>query len=172
MDRNNVVLVDRNDNPLGVMEKISAHQKGHLHRAFSIFVFNDNSEFLLQQRAEHKYHGAGLWSNTCCSHPQWGEAVDLSADERLKFEMGMECELKLIYSFIYHEEVENDLIEHELDYVFIGHSNENPIINEDEVQDYKWMSVSEILTDLESNPTKYTVWFRQAFPDLISKMKN
>ncbi|MCY1527233.1 Isopentenyl-diphosphate Delta-isomerase [compost metagenome] len=170
MERNNVVLVDENDNEIAEMEKLTAHEQGYLHRAFSVFIFNDKGELLLQQRANHKYHGAGLWTNTCCSHPQWEENVDSSAVERLNYEMGLQCDLKWIYSFIYNERVENNLIEHELDYVFIGYSNQNPVLNKDEVRDYKWMSIDEILFDIENNPSHYTVWFKQAFPQLLSKI--
>jgi len=122
MERNNVVLVDENDNAIGEMEKLTAHKQGQLHRAFSVFIFNDKGELLLQQRASHKYHGAGLWTNTCCSHPQSGEDVGSSAQERLNYEMGLKCDLKFVDSFIYNEQVENNLIEHELNYVFIGYS--------------------------------------------------
>lgn len=170
MERNNVVLVDENDNEIAEMEKLTAHEQGYLHRAFSVFIFNDKGELLLQQRANHKYHGAGLWTNTCCSHPQWEENVNSSAVERLNYEMGLQCDLKWIYSFIYNERVENNLIEHELDYVFIGYSNQNPVLNKDEVRDYKWMSIDEILFDIENNPSHYTVWFKQAFPQLLSKI--
>lgn len=170
MERNNVVLVDENDNAIAEMEKLIAHEQGCLHRAFSVFIFNDNGELLLQQRARQKYHGAGLWTNTCCSHPQWGEDVGLSAEERLNYEMGLECKLKLVYSFIYNEQVENNLTEHELDYVFVGYSNQNPVFNQDEVSDYKWMCIDEILSDMKNNPSHYTVWFKQAFPELLSKI--
>jgi len=170
MDRKNVVLVDENDNAIREMEKLTAHELGYLHRAFSIFIFNDNNELLLQQRAAHKYHGAGLWTNTCCSHPQWGENIALSAQERLNYEMGLKCELTMVYSFIYNERVENNLIEHELDYVFIGYSNQAPILNIDEVQDYKWMNTNTILSDIKNNPSHYTVWFKQAMPELLSKI--
>ncbi len=170
MERNTVVLVDENDNPIAEMDKLAAHEKGYLHRAFSIFIFNNNGELLLQQRANHKYHGAGLWTNTCCSHPQWEEDVKSSAIQRLNYEMGMQCDIKWVYSFIYNERVENNLIEHELDYVFVGYSEESPVLNRDEVQDYKWMEVKKILSDIEHNPTHYTIWFKYAFPELLSKI--
>lgn len=172
MERNKVVLVDRKDNAIGEMEKLLAHQQGELHRAFSVFIFNDKGELLLQQRAANKYHGGGLWTNTCCSHPQLGEDIRMSAIERLHYEMGLKCDLKLVYSFIYKEPVENNLIEHELDYVFVGQTNQNPVLNKDEVQDYKWMNPTEILSDINENPSHYTVWFKQAFPELLSKVNN
>lgn len=170
MERNNVVLVDESDNAIAVMEKLIAHEQGWLHRAFSVFIFNGKGELLLQQRAGHKYHGASLWTNTCCSHPQWGENVALSAEERLNYEMGLKCDLKLIYSFIYNERVENNLTEHELDYVFVGYSDQSPVLNRDEAQDYKWMNADEIILDIKNNPSHYTVWFKQAFPELLSKI--
>lgn len=171
MDRNKVVLVDEDDQAIDVMDKLAAHEQGQLHRAFSVFIFNDQNQLLLQQRADHKYHGAGLWANTCCSHPQWEEDVAASARERLNYEMGIDCDLKWVYAFIYKEQVENNLIEHELDHVFIGHSNAQPTIHEEEVRDYKWMHVEDILADMEANPSHYTVWFRQALPTLAAKMK-
>lgn len=171
MERNKVVLVDREDNAIGEMEKLLAHQQGELHRAFSVFIFNAKGELLLQQRAKHKYHGGGLWTNTCCSHPQWGEDVGSSAVERLNYEMGLESDLELVYSFIYHTPVENNLTEHELDYVFIGYSDQNPLPNDDEVQDYKWMNPTEILSDINKHPSHYTVWFKRAFPELLLKIE-
>ena len=170
MDRNSVVLVDESDNVVGEMPKLAAHEKGCLHRAFSVFIFNDKGELLLQQRASHKYHGADLWTNTCCSHPQLGEGVLLSALERLAFEMGLVCELEPVYTFIYNEAVENGLIEHELDHVFVGYTNDNPVINTEEVKAYKWVNVDDLMTDLNRNPTNYTVWFRQALPELMRKI--
>ncbi len=170
MERNNVVLVDENNNAIGEMEKLLAHTQGELHRAFSVFIFNEQGELLLQQRANHKYHGAGLWTNTCCSHPQWDEDICISAQERLQYEMGLNCELQWVYSFIYNEQVENNLIEHELDAVLIGYSNQNPVINQDEVQDYKWMCTDDILADIKDNSSNYTVWFKKAFPELLLKV--
>lgn len=171
MSWKDVVLVDQNDNAIGTMEKLAAHQQGLLHRAFSIFIFNDKNELLLQQRATTKYHGGGLWTNTCCSHPQWEEDVRESAIGRLYFEMGLKCELEIIYSFIYNEKVENSLIEHELDYVLVGYTNQNPVTNEDEVQNYRWVATADILNDIAKNPSNYTIWFKQAMPLLLSKLE-
>ncbi|MDR2282943.1 MAG: isopentenyl-diphosphate Delta-isomerase [Sphingobacterium sp.] len=171
MERNKVVLVDRNDNATGEMEKILAHQQGKLHRAFSVFIFNDKGELLLQQRAKNKYHGGGLWTNTCCSHPQWEEDVRTSAIERLDYEMGLRTDLSFVFSFIYHAPVENNLTEHELDYIFIGYSNQHPVPNQEEVQDYKWMGTNTILLDIIENPSHYTVWFKSALPTLLSKIQ-
>lgn len=171
MERNKVILVDDNDVALGEMEKLEAHKQGHLHRAFSVFIFNDKGKLLLQQRANHKYHGAGLWTNTCCSHPQWDEDVLLSAAERLAYEMGLKCDLEFSHSFIYKIEVENNLIENEYDYVCIGYSDEEPKINKDEVQDYKWMDLNDILADISQNPENYTYWFKVALPMVMHNLK-
>lgn len=172
MNRNKVLLVDQNDTIIGEMEKLSAHEQGKLHRAFSVFIFNNKGELLLQQRASHKYHGADLWTNTCCSHPQPGEETLLSAKERLDYEMGMDCELTWLYSFLYHAQVENKLTEHELDHVFVGYADQDPTINPDEVRDYKWLPVSDILSDIKRNPSHYTVWFKESLPEVISKIKS
>lgn len=172
MERKNVVLVDENDKAIGEMEKLVAHEKGRLHRAFSVFIFNDKGELLLQQRADHKYHGGGLWTNTCCSHPQWEEDVGPGAAERLRYEMGMTCDLELSHSFIYRAEVENNLIEHEYDYVFVGYANDDPHINPDEVQDFEWMGVDSILEDIKRRPEIYTYWFKVALPLVMRTIKN
>lgn len=157
-----VILVDEQDNDIGVMEKLQAHQLGVLHRAFSVFIFNDKEQLLLQQRSFTKYHSAGLWTNTCCSHPRPNETIKDAANRRLFEEMGMSCDLKIKTNFIYKTSFENGLIEHELDYVLIGSSNQNPHINQDEVADYKWASISDIKTDIISNPNQYTSWFKIA----------
>lgn len=172
MDRNNVVLVDELDQPIGQMEKMEAHFKGALHRAFSIFIFNTKNEILLQQRAATKYHGAGLWTNACCSHPQWGEDVKSSALERLKFEMGMECELQEGFSFIYHTPVENGLIEHEFDYVFLGISDNNPVPNPTEVSDFKWVTASALKQEIAEHPSRFTYWFKTALPNVLANLKS
>ncbi len=162
MTKEYVILVDEQDNDIGVMEKLQAHQEGLLHRAFSIFIFNDKNELLLQQRALSKYHSAGLWTNTCCSHPRPNETIKDAANRRLFEEMGMSCDLKIKTNFIYKTPFENGLTEHELDYVLIGNTNQNPIINKEEVASYKWLSVSDIKKDIVSNPNHYTSWFKIA----------
>ncbi len=162
MDKEFVVLVDEYDNDIGVMEKLEAHHKGLLHRAFSIFIFNDKKELLLQQRAVSKYHSGGLWTNTCCSHPRPNETIKDAANRRLFEEMGMTCDLVVKNSFIYKSPFENGLTEHELDYVLIGYSNQNPNINAQEVEHYKWMTISDIKTDIYHNPSHYTSWFKIA----------
>ncbi len=159
-----VVLVNSIDEAIGVMDKMKAHELGLLHRAFSIFVFNSRGELLLHQRAAHKYHSGGLWTNTCCSHPLPDEDVLLAANRRLHEEMGLKCDLKKLFSFIYRADVGNGLIEHELDHVFFGETKNQPSPNPEEVSDFRWMDISELNEQLESSPEDYTVWFRMVWP--------
>jgi len=163
-----VILVDENDSEIGIMEKLEAHQKGLLHRAFSIFILNSKNEILLQKRANTKYHSPGLWSNTCCSHPQPNQSLISSAQLRLKDEMGMIAEIKPMFSFIYKVPFDNGLWEHEYDHVFIGISDDKPIINSNEVEDYKYVSIEWLNTDIEKNPENYTSWLKICFNKFIS----
>lgn len=160
MKEKQVILVDENDVPRGTMEKMEAHQKGELHRAFSIFVFNSKGDLLLQRRAMDKYHSGGLWTNTCCSHPQPEEILKEAVHKRLKEEMGFSCALENIFHFVYKAELDNELTEHELDHVFIGYYNENPEINRTEVAEWKYMSIYEIQESIKLYPTLYTAWFK------------
>lgn len=162
MERNKVVLVTEEDAPLEEMDKLEAHQKGILHRAFSVFIFNEKGEMLLQQRAAHKYHGAHLWTNACCSHPQWEEDILESAKERLLYEMGLNCNLQPAFTFRYQAPVENELIEHELDHVFIGTTHEQPAPNPDEVQDYAWVPMDALKAKMKEQPDAFTFWFKMA----------
>lgn len=162
-----VILVDEQDNEIGVMEKLRAHELGKLHRAFSVFIFNDKKELLLQQRAINKYHSGGLWTNTCCSHPSPNETIKDAAIRRLYEEMGMTCDLKIINNFIYKTEFENGLIEHEFDYILTGISNLTPLINKTEVESYKWQQISEIQNDINLNPNQFTTWFKIAIQKAI-----
>jgi isopentenyl-diphosphate delta-isomerase len=155
-----IILVDENDMELGFMPKLEAHQKGLLHRAFSILVFNEKGELLIHKRADNKYHSSGLWTNTCCSHPRKGEAVEDAIHRRLQEEMGFDCNLQFAYKFIYKTDLENELIEHEYDHVFIGEYNSEISPNPEEVSDYKWMSLARLRNDLLLNPTNYTYWFK------------
>ena len=159
----NVILVDKNDTQIGLMSKLDAHKKGILHRAFSVFVLNNNNEIMLQKRAYNKYHSGGLWTNTCCSHQREGENSIEAGKRRLLEEMGFETELKIITSFIYKVEFENGLTEHELDYLLIGKYLKSPVINKQEVADWKWMKVELIADDIKLNPNKYTSWFKKIF---------
>lgn len=165
-----VVLVDELDNKVGLMEKMEAHINPTLHRAFSIFIFNSKNEMLLQQRALSKYHTPGLWTNTCCSHPRDGESLHDATNRRLQEEMGMQCELKEAFSFIYKADVMQGLVEHEFDHVFIGTSDDLPIINKDEVESFRYDTVENIKADIERNPQNYTAWFKIAFDKLIETL--
>ena len=155
-----VILVDRMGREIGTEEKLKAHREGKLHRAFSIFVFNTLGELLLQKRSETKYHSGGLWTNTCCSHPHLGESHDCAARRRLNEEMGFECELTELFSFIYYAKLENNLSEHELDHVFVGYYDGQPAPNPDEVDDWKWMDIEKLKRDIGANPQHYTYWFK------------
>jgi isopentenyl-diphosphate delta-isomerase len=155
-----VILVTEQDEVIGKMEKLEAHQKGVLHRAFSVLVFNDQHEMLLQRRAFGKYHSEGLWTNTCCSHPMPGESILEAAHRRLLEEMHLECPLEPAFHFLYHAELDNQLIEHELDHVVIGYTNETPHLNTEEAIAFRWMSLDAISEDMEEHPDKYTYWFK------------
>lgn len=168
----NVILVDEQDNELGFMEKIEAHEKALLHRAFSVFVFNDNNELMLQQRAKSKYHSPLLWTNTCCSHQRKGESNILAGKRRLQEEMGFTCELEEVFSFIYKAPFDNGLTEHELDHVMIGKYNGEPVVNPEEVESYKWMKLEEVKNDIENNPDAYTAWFKIIFEKSYEKIAN
>ena len=172
IELNEVILVNQHDEVIGKMEKLEAHQKGLLHRAFSVFIFNTKNELLLQKRANGKYHSEGLWTNTCCSHPSPGESIITAANRRLKEEMGMSSELKSIFSFIYNVELENGLYEHELDHVIIGVGNINPIINPIEASMFCWKSIDEIIMDINTNPMNYTSWFKIIMKDHLEKIIN
>ena len=162
-----VVLVDANDNPIGLMEKMEAHVKAELHRAFSIFIFNTKGEMLLQQRAFSKYHTPGLWTNTCCSHPRHEEALEQATSRRLQEEMGMQCELNEIFHFTYKADVTQGLMEHEIDHVFVGTTDDTPEINPEEVASWKYDTMENIRLDIEKNPQEYTPWFKIAFAELL-----
>ncbi|WP_418263844.1 isopentenyl-diphosphate Delta-isomerase [Flavobacterium faecale] len=165
MIEENVILVNEKDEQIGLMPKLEAHEKAVLHRAFSVFVLNDKNEMMLQQRAAHKYHSPLLWTNTCCSHQREGETNLEAGSRRLYEEMGFETELKELFHFIYKAPFDNGLTEHELDHVMIGYYNEAPIINTDEVQDWKWMAIEAVQKDIKSNPDSYTVWFKIIFEE-------
>lgn len=160
-----VILVDRNDNPIGLMNKLEAHEKAVLHRAFSVFILNDKKELMLQQRAHHKYHSPLLWTNTCCSHQRENETNIQAGTRRLREEMGFETELKEMFHFIYKAPFDNGLTEHELDHVMIGYFNEVPKINSEEVESWKWMKIEDIKNDMIVNPDIYTVWFKIIFEE-------
>ena len=164
-----VVLVDRMGREIGTQEKIQAHREGNLHSAFSIFIFNAVGELLLQRRARTKYHSGGLWTNTCCSHPRPGESYYSAAKRRLNEEMGFDCELTGLFSFIYRTQLDNNLFEHELDQVFVGHYNGQPAPNPNEVDDWKWMNVSVLKQDVQESPDNYTYWFKLALDRVVEQ---
>jgi isopentenyl-diphosphate delta-isomerase len=163
-----VILVDHNDNQIGLEEKLKAHQNGgKLHRAFSIFIFNDRGETMLQQRALSKYHGGGLWSNTVCSHPRIGETPVQAAHRRLKEEMGFDTELNEVFAFEYEAKMDKELTEHEFDHVIFGTYESDPKPNPDEVQAWRWISLGALKEELENNQKSYTPWLRIAINDVI-----
>lgn len=161
-----VILVDEFDNELGTMEKMEAHIEAVLHRAFSVFIFNEKNELMLQQRALSKYHSPGLWTNTCCSHPREGETTQDAAHRRMMEEMGFDCDFEEAFSFTYLADVGGGLIEHEYDHVFIGRGNQEPVINPEEVNDWTWKSMAAIRDEIASDPDRYTVWFKIAFDEV------
>lgn len=154
-----VLLVDANDQPIGAMEKLEAHNKGALHRAISVLVSNDRGEYLLQQRALGKYHCPGLWANTCCSHPRPGEETHAAALRRLREEMGFTCALHEAFVFTYRSEFPNGLIEHEIDHVFFGKYEGVVSPNPDEVASYRWMSIEQIKREIHAHPEQFASWF-------------
>lgn len=163
MEEEKVILVNENDEQIGLMPKMEAHEKSVLHRAFSVFVFNDKNELMLQQRALDKYHSPGLWTNTCCSHQRDGESNIEAGKRRLQEEMGFVVDLKESISFIYKAPFDNGLTEHEYDHVLLGYSNTEPIINTDEVASWKWMSIESVKSDILNQPEIYTEWFKIIF---------
>ena len=171
MNVTEVILVDENDSPLGVMEKMEAHRKAALHRAFSVFIMNKKDEMLLQRRALSKYHSPGLWTNACCSHPNPGELTFDAASRRLNEEMGFNCALTSIGSFIYKTEFENGLTEHEFDHMFLGQYNGLVSPDKTEVEEYNWLSIQEIDAFLEKDAQEFTSWFKIAYPLLKKWIK-
>ncbi|MBI2722363.1 MAG: isopentenyl-diphosphate Delta-isomerase [Bacteroidetes bacterium] len=165
-----VILVNTKDEPVGLMDKMEAHKKGLLHRAFSIFIFNHRGQLMMQQRAFDKYHSGGLWTNTCCSHPIENESTQDTAHKRLIEEMGISCDLKPISKFIYKAELEHNLIEHEYDHLFIGYSDDEPIINKSEANAWKWMDIDTLKEDVNINPEIYTAWLKPAFEHLVDAL--
>lgn len=163
MKEDKVILVNEKDEQIGLMPKLEAHQKALLHRAFSVFIFNDNNQLMLQQRALNKYHSPGLWTNTCCSHQREGETNIEAGKRRLMEEMGFVVDLKESISFIYKAPFDNGLTEHELDHVLLGKYNGNPNINTGEVANWKWMTLEDVVVDISLHPELYTEWFKVIF---------
>ena len=163
MKKENVVLVDRNDNPMGLMPKLEAHEKGVLHRAFSVFILNRKGQLMLQRSALDKYHSPGLWTNTCCSHPRESESNIEAGLRRLKEEMCFTTPLEPMFSFIYKSKFDNGLTEHEFDHVLLGYYDKPPFINAIEVSEWKWMSLEKIILEIKNKPEDFTVWFKIIF---------
>jgi len=172
MKEEEVILVDFNDNPVGTMPKMEAHEKAILHRAFSVFILNKEGQLMLQQRALHKYHSPGLWTNTCCSHQRMGETNLEAGARRLQEEMGFETPLEELFSFIYKAPFDNGLTEHELDHVLLGHHNAVPEINTDEVASWKWMDLDQVAKEIITMPDQYTVWFKIIFDRFYKHIKS
>ena len=172
MAEEHVILVNEKDQEIGLMPKLEAHQKAVLHRAFSVFIFNSENELMLQQRASNKYHSPNLWTNTCCSHQRSGESNIQAGTRRLYEEMGFTTSLKEITSFIYKAPFDNGLTEHELDHIMVGYYNEDPVINSDEVEDWKWMKIEDVKNDISLNPDLYTAWFKIIFKNFYNHLNN
>lgn len=164
-----VILVDELNNEIGQEEKLKAHQLGVLHRAFSVFVFNQNHLLLLQKRALSKYHSGGLWSNTCCGHPRPGETIEAAAKRRLYEEMGIECQPTMVGSFIYKALLPNNLIEHEIDHLFVATCDATPHPNPDEADDVRWVALPDLQKEIETSHEKFTVWFPEALEQMLKK---
>jgi isopentenyl-diphosphate delta-isomerase len=166
-----VILVDPHDRQIGVEEKLKAHREGKLHRAISVFLFNERGEMLLQKRALNKYHSGGLWTNTCCSHPRPGEAIEHAAARRLQEEMGVVCALQKAFHFIYKAALDGGIIEHEFDHVFIGHYSGQVNPDANEVAEYRWLNISVVKNDLKNSFENYTVWFKIAWERALKFQK-
>lgn len=154
-------MVDERDREMGDMEKMQAHREGRLHRAFSVILFNSKGEMLLQKRSAHKYHSGGLWTNACCSHPRPGESTATAVQRKLKQEMGIQVVPEFAFKFQYKAEMENGLIEHEVDHVYTGIFDGEPVLNPEEAEDWKFVNVNEVRHEVEKNPDLFTVWFRK-----------
>jgi isopentenyl-diphosphate delta-isomerase len=166
-----VILVDEHDLPQGQMDKLEAHEKGMLHRAFSVFIFNTKKELLLQRRAIDKYHSGGLWTNTCCSHPRVGEENLAAANRRLMEEMGMSCELNYLFNFTYKVKFDDGLTEHELDHVFYGMCDDVPVINPTEVDDYRYISLFDLKKEIDQHPEQYASWLKICLNTVIGSLE-
>ncbi len=164
-----VILVDEHDKEIGTAGKLAAHRSGRLHRAITVFVFSPGGETYLQQRADGKYHSAGLWSNTCCSHPRPGETVRAAAERRLREEMGMSATLEEQFTFTYRVEFPTGLIEHELDHVLFGRFDGDPTLNPDEAKDWRLVKLAELVEDIAENPDDYSYWLKECLPRVVKQ---
>ena len=173
IDTTEIILVNESDEKIGSGEKLWVHQQGLLHRAFSVLIFNDDNELLIHQRAFDKYHSGGLWTNTCCGHPNVNEETKVAAERRLGEEMGFTCHLDFLYKFHYITTFENQLTENEIDHVFTGAYTDIFEVNPAEVIDYKWVKVADIMEEVANNPQNYTFWFKkilesEAFQEFVA----
>ncbi|MCF8341254.1 MAG: isopentenyl-diphosphate Delta-isomerase [Chitinophagaceae bacterium] len=166
-----VILVSPQDEEMGYMEKMEAHQLGLLHRAFSVFLFNSKGEMLLQKRAISKYHSGGLWTNACCSHPRKGETIEQAASRRTREELGCEPELQKIHTFIYKAALDNNLTEHEFDHVLVGNYEGEMNLNVNEVSEIVYLPIQQIRQEMNEQPDKFTVWFKIIFEEVISLLQ-
>jgi len=166
----NVILVNERDEALGLMEKMEAHRQGLLHRAFSVFILNKQGDILLQQRAHHKYHSGGLWTNACCSHPRDSETALAAAHRRLQEEMGFDCELSPVLEFTYRAELDQGMTEHEYDHVFVGYYENDPILNPEEAAAFAWRHITEVQRDVQERPERYTAWFKIIFERFVQSL--
>lgn len=167
MEEEIVLLVDSHDNVIGEAPKMQAHRDGSLHRAISVFLFDEEGRILLQRRAAGKYHSAGLWSNASCTHPRPGEAPADAARRRLREEMGMEADLEFRGTFVYRAELDSSLIEHELDHLFTGRASSEPQPAPEEVSEWRWVHPEELATELAATPERFTAWFPIAYDYLL-----
>jgi len=168
-DEARLIAVDEHDCETGTVEKMAAHRQGVLHRAFSIFVFDDADRLLLQRRARGKYHSGGLWSNTCCSHPRAGESLLEAAHRRLREEMGFDCPLDPVFGFVYRAVLDGDFVEHEYDHVLAGRFQGTPVPDPAEVDDWEWANLSVVRSRFVENPNAFTAWFKQALDGLQAR---
>lgn len=167
-----VILVDAEDNPIGVCEKMEAHQKALLHRAFSVFIFNTKGEMLIHQRALTKYHSGGLWTNACCGHPRPNETTPEAATRRLMEEMLISTQLKYQFYFTYKAELDNNLTEFEIDHVFFGEYNQDPGFNAEEIMNFKWISLPDLISQVNQNPNEFTAWFKICLEKVLDFRKD
>jgi isopentenyl-diphosphate delta-isomerase len=163
-----VILVDQADRPIGTEEKLKAHQEGKLHRAFSIFIFNQKGQLMLQQRAKSKYHCGSLWTNTCCSHPRPRESLNVATHRRLKEEMGFDCPLEEVFNFTYKARFSNGLTENEYDHVFIGQFDGQPRVNPEEADGWRWATPKKLLKEIKESPQKFTPWFKESIERVLT----
>lgn len=165
-----VILVNEADEPVGLMEKLEAHEKGLLHRAFSVFIFNAEGKMMIHRRAWEKYHSGGLWTNACCSHPRDGEGIIEAGHRRLMEEMGFDTDLEKVLEFTYKSELDKGLTEHEYDHVMVGYFDGQPSPNPAEVAEWKWIEVEDLRADIQNNPAEYTEWFKIIFDRFIQEV--